>query len=240
MNRLLNTMKAEAMKAMALLAKCKIGLIANYDPNNYAVKVTLMPEGLTTGWIPLFSQWVGNGWGMFAGPKIGTSCAVFFQENDVNCGFAMLGGFNDVERPLQVPSGEFWLVHQTGSYIKVQNDGSITLSAQTVNIDSGQDTNVNIGQDCNVSIQGQCGFNIEGDAKIQAQMVQVIASESASVTSPSISLGASSQALQALITEAFQSIYNGHTHNYSGESGTTQQPNQQMGDESLTTTVQGG
>jgi hypothetical protein len=33
--------------------------------------------------------------------------------------------------PPAAPSGEFWLLHQTGSYLKLHNDGSIESSAGT-------------------------------------------------------------------------------------------------------------
>jgi hypothetical protein len=33
--------------------------------------------------------------------------------------------FNNSIQPLEVPSGEFWLVHKSGQYFKLLNDGTI-------------------------------------------------------------------------------------------------------------------
>lgn len=67
----------------------------------------------------------------------------------------------------------------------------------------------------------------------------VNASQSAAVTSPSISLGAAGQTLLAFVTSAFMNLFNGHTHN-DPQGGVTAVPNQQMNNTHMTTTVKGG
>ena len=129
MNRLLNIMKAQAAMQSQGSASSRFGLVSAYDPANYCAKVTLQPEGLETGWLPVLSQWVGNSWGMFAPPSIGDMVAVNFQENDIEAGFVSLRGYNDSDRPLNVASGEFWLVHQSGSFLKFHNDGTVELNS---------------------------------------------------------------------------------------------------------------
>ena len=111
------------------LASVKIGLVDAYDPSNYAVKVELQPEGVITGWLPLASPWIGNGWGLFAPPTIGDMIEVQFQEGDIDSGFACQRFYNDSDRPLSCPSGEFWLVHQSGSLLKFHNDGSVEVAS---------------------------------------------------------------------------------------------------------------
>lgn len=128
MQHLLNSMRALAQQATQNRAATRHGLVTSYDPNAYAVKVTLQPDNVVTGWIPLKSAWIGNGWGLFCPPSIGDAVEVDFQEDDGGVGSAGLRFFNDADRPLPCPSGEFWLVHKTGASIKSTNDGKLTLT----------------------------------------------------------------------------------------------------------------
>lgn len=131
MQKMMNQMRAEALRALANRAKTRLGLVTSYDPGAYCVKVTIEPEGTETGWLPLLSPWVGNEWGLFAPPTIGDMVELSFQEGDTEAGIAGARFFSDANRPLPVPSGEFWLVHQSGSMVKFLNDGSIELQAAT-------------------------------------------------------------------------------------------------------------
>ncbi len=126
---LLNSMRMQAQLQAGNRATVKLGLVDAYDPNNYAVKVNLQPENVITGWLPLASPWIGNGWGLHAPPSIGDMIEVQFQEGDIEAGFACQRFYNDSDRPLPCPSGEFWLVHQSGSLLKFHNDGSVELTS---------------------------------------------------------------------------------------------------------------
>ena len=129
MKGLLNAMKLQAqMGASALM---RVGTVSSYDPANYTVKVSLQPEGATTGWLPILTPWSGNGWGLFAPPTPGDLVEVQFHDGDFNAGVACLRFFNDGQRPLNVPSGEFWLVHKNGASLKFTNDGKVLLNAGT-------------------------------------------------------------------------------------------------------------
>jgi phage baseplate assembly protein gpV len=123
-----NAIRMHAVAAQNLHAKPKIGTISGYDPNRHAVKVLLQPEGNETGWIPLGALWVGNGWGMFAAPNLGTQVEVTFVDGNPEAGSANLRFFSNVEQALPVASGEFWLVHQSGAFFKLTSDGKATFS----------------------------------------------------------------------------------------------------------------
>lgn len=129
MREILNAMRLQAVQAMGERATTRLGTVTSYDPNNYAVRVRIEPEGAITGWMPLLTPWAGNGWGMFCAPSIGDSVEVQFQEADHNAPMCCLRLFNDQNRPLAVPSGEFWLQHKSGSFFKLHNDGSIEVNA---------------------------------------------------------------------------------------------------------------
>lgn len=132
-NSLLNIMRRQASTVVGNLAQTKLGTISSYDPSTYTVKVLLI-EGdndnkpLLTGWLPVFSPWIGNNWGLFCPPTPGDLCEVHFQEGDLQNGYVGLRSFNDVEKPLPVASKEFWLVHESGSSIKLTNDGKININ----------------------------------------------------------------------------------------------------------------
>ncbi len=129
MNPFINQLRAVALEVNQGVATTRIGVITGYDPDAYAVKVLLKPDDTPTSWIPLKSIWVGNGWGLFCPPSIGDAVELDFQEGDASVACVGWRFYNDVDRPLPCPSGEFWLVHQSGSMLKFHNDGSVDLSA---------------------------------------------------------------------------------------------------------------
>ena len=129
MNHLLNRMRQIAQEATAEKSGSRLGVISDYDPNSYTATVKLLPEGTLTGWLPIKSVWVGNGWGLFAPPSVGDWCDVEFHDFDEKDGKVGLRYFNDEDRPLNVPSGEFVLQHQSGSTLHFDNTGKVTLSA---------------------------------------------------------------------------------------------------------------
>lgn len=131
MNELQNAMTVAAQRAGDARESTRLAIVDAYDPDTYSVKVKLQPSGVLTGWIPVASCFVGNGWGLFAGPSIGDMVQVDCQEGDIDAGMMTGAIFNDIDRPLPVPSGDFWLVHKSGSMLKFHGDGSIDLVAAT-------------------------------------------------------------------------------------------------------------
>jgi hypothetical protein len=127
MQVILNLMRREAERVGGQWARKRVGIVDAYDPSHYAVKVRLQPENTLTGWIPITSPWVGNGWGFYAGPTPGDVVEIDFQEGGKEAGFTGLRFYSTVTKPLPVPSGEFWLVHASGAFIKLTNDGKLSL-----------------------------------------------------------------------------------------------------------------
>lgn len=159
MKELLNAMAAQSQRALGGKMFTRLGTVTSYDPNNYCIKAIIEPEGVETGWIPVTSAWVGNGWGLFCPPTSGDLVELQFQEGDMQAAIACSRFFTDQSRPLTVQSGELWLVHQSGSYFKLLNTGKISMHS-TAEIDIG---------------------NLENS-------------------------------IHALITDAFVSLFNSHTH----------------------------
>jgi phage baseplate assembly protein gpV len=129
-DKMLNINRREAERAMSRLAMVRIGIVSAYDPSNYAAKVLIQPEGTETGWMPVHSPWVGNGWGLFCPPTPGDVVEVHYQEGGKGAPFISLREYGDQSRPLGVPSGEFWVVHKSGSFLKFHNDGTVEMNSQ--------------------------------------------------------------------------------------------------------------
>ncbi|ADE12129.1 phage baseplate assembly protein V [Sideroxydans lithotrophicus] len=129
MQPLLNAMRLQAMMESGSKVSMLLAVVSSYDQTNYCAKVMLQPEGYESGWLPVASPWVGNGWGMFMPPTPGDLVQVNFQEDDINAGIVGLRQFTDASRPLSVPAGEFWLVHKSGSLLKFHNDGTTELTS---------------------------------------------------------------------------------------------------------------
>ena len=128
MQGMLNAMRQQAAQVAGERASTRLGNISSYDPANHAVRVQLQPEGNVTGWIPLLTPWSGNGWGMFCAPTVGDMVEVQFQEADHDAAMCCLRLYNDQNRPLTVPSGEFWVVHKSGAFFKLLTSGAATFS----------------------------------------------------------------------------------------------------------------
>jgi len=105
----------------------RTGTITGYDPVNGVVKVAIQPEGRETNWIKLDCPGVGNGWGVQVGPQIGDEVTVSFDSSDPNLGKVTARHTNSLNLPMPVPSGEIWMVHQSGSLLKFNADGTVTL-----------------------------------------------------------------------------------------------------------------
>lgn len=126
--------KAHIDSMLSQLAQPRYGLVQSFDPATYTARVLIQPENELSGWLPVLTQWLGNGWGLFAPPSPGDQVKLVPQES-FGQNYAIVGAaFSTVDRPLPAPSGEFWLVHAKGQFIKLLNDGTI-FSAGTWNHD---------------------------------------------------------------------------------------------------------
>lgn len=121
----LNAIRAQAGMVAGATGQLRCGIVQSVDPASYCAKVTLQPENVVTGWLPIASSWVGAGWGLVAPPTPGQQVVVLAQEGRAEHGIILGGLFSLAAQPPQAPSGELWLVHQAGACLKLHNDGSI-------------------------------------------------------------------------------------------------------------------
>src|SRR5664280_1918262 len=94
-----NAMRLQALRASSWRTETRVGIVQNYNQNNYSVKVSLLPDGILTGNIPLAALWVGNGWGMYCAPSIGDQVSVSFFEGSSEAAYAELRFYNNLNRP---------------------------------------------------------------------------------------------------------------------------------------------
>ena len=170
----------------------------------------IQPEDVETGWLPIATPWSGNGWGMFCPPSPGDEVDVHFQEGGKNAAYISLRFWGDNALPLAVPSGEWWLVHASGAFLKITNDGK-------------------------VSINGQVEVDVTGPT------VNITATAMVNVTAPAINLGSSGEGLKKLVTDAFETLFNNHTHsNVQNGTGNSGPPTVGMDSTQLTNVVSAG
>lgn len=118
-------MQADSLVQMQ--AQPRFGIVSSVDTTTGTARLTLQPEGVLTGWLPILSPWVGVGWGLVCPPTPGDQVLVLAQEGAAEHGIIVGRIFSNSERPPVASSGEFWLVHQTGSYLKLLNDGTVQI-----------------------------------------------------------------------------------------------------------------
>jgi hypothetical protein len=196
MNGLQNIFRREGARAAAQQSFARMATVTSYDPEHYAAKVKIQPENYETGFLPIATPWVGNGWGLFAPPSPGDVVDVHFQEGGKLAAYLSLRFFGNSLIPVSVPSGEFRLIHQSGSTLAFRNDGSVELTAAA-------DLNINVTGNVN-------GFatqwNLIGDLIVSGDIYD---------------RGGVSGSIHTVRT-----VYNGHTHSdpQGGVTGAPNQP----------------
>lgn len=108
-------------------------LVTSYDPDKYLGKVTFQPEGQESGWLPIETGHIGNGFGIAIGltpgdgKTTGDQVIVRMQEGDVESGKIVQRVHSDKEKPPRVESGEMVQWHEKGAKIFFKKDGSILI-----------------------------------------------------------------------------------------------------------------
>jgi phage baseplate assembly protein gpV len=127
MDRFLNAVKMHADSLVQGQGQPRFGTVTSVNPATATARVAFQPEGVLSGWLPLLSSWVGAGWGMVCPPAPGDQVLVLAQEGNAEHGVIVGLAFSSSQQPPSAPSGEFWLVHGSGAFIKLQNDGTVQI-----------------------------------------------------------------------------------------------------------------
>ncbi len=131
MDAFLNVIKAQAQALDQSSGQPRLGIVSSVDPTSYTARVLLQPEGVLSGWLPILSSWVGAGWGLACPPAPGDQVLVLPQEGVAEHGVIVGRLWSATRAAPGAPSGELWLVHGSGSFLKLMNDGTVTGSARS-------------------------------------------------------------------------------------------------------------
>jgi phage baseplate assembly protein gpV len=128
--------RTELAGIMGQTGHARRGLVTSYQATPPMAKVTLQPEDIELGWLPVLSQWVGNGWGIVAPLQVDDQVALIAEEGDGQ-NFAIIGRyFSDVDAPpaTAVAAGEFLIQHASGARLHFMADGSVSIMTAVLNI----------------------------------------------------------------------------------------------------------
>jgi len=129
MDALINAVKGLAGQNAGKLGQARLATVTSVDTSTYTARVTVQPEASLSGWLPILTPWAGGGWGLGCLPAPGDQVVVLAQEGDTEQGIILGRLWSAKTAPIQPPIGECWLVHASGSYIKLHNDGSLESAA---------------------------------------------------------------------------------------------------------------
>lgn len=127
MDAFFNALKSQAGAMDQATGQARFGLVTSVDPRNMTARVTLQPENVLTGWLPVLSAFVGAGWGLVCPPSPGDQVLVLPQEGDAEHGVIVGRAYSDAARAPEAEAGEFVLIHKSGSFLKLMNDGTVQV-----------------------------------------------------------------------------------------------------------------
>jgi phage baseplate assembly protein V len=132
MEGFLNMMRREASRERSETANIRIGVVDGFNPATHAVRVRLQPEDQLTGWLPMAAAQAGGGWGVFAPPSIGDQVVLAIHDGDLDAPICVGVLPDDGRRPPGAASGEIWLMHASGSKVRLMADGTAEIAATTI------------------------------------------------------------------------------------------------------------
>lgn len=127
-DRLTNAIKSQAASLDRSSGQAKFAIVSSVNYQTGYARVIVQPDGILTGWLPVLSSWVGSGWGLVSPPQPGDQVLVIPQEGDMEQGVIVGRAYSSKAMPPPAPGGELWMVHKSGSFLKLCNDGTVRVS----------------------------------------------------------------------------------------------------------------
>jgi phage baseplate assembly protein gpV len=168
------------------------GLVTSYDPKTYLAKVTFQPEGQESGWLPIETGHIGNGFGIAIGltpgkgggqqgggggsggssggqqQDDGDQVIVRYQEGDIESGKIVQRVHSDKDKPPKVEAGEMVFWHKNGAMIFFSKDGSLLLKGGKEQASQSQSGDPNSNTDNSVAsykLDGKGNITVMGQKK---------------------------------------------------------------------------
>jgi hypothetical protein len=139
-DKLLNALLPRVVQA-SQAGQPRIGLVQSYDPEQHAVRVTIQPEDVMSGWIPVGVMAAGGGT-FRAAPSLNSQVVILPQEGDIENGIVVCSlhsvadpvpkvGDTDPNTgtaavPLQPGEGE-WVGNGGGSALRMTQSGVVVI-----------------------------------------------------------------------------------------------------------------
>lgn len=123
---LLNAVRRDAAAMDAQRGQPRFATVTSVNPHNVTVQASIQPDGVLSGWMPMATAAIGNGWGILCLPNVGDQVICVPHDGDADNLVVIGAVYSDPQQPPSgAKSGEFWLVHQQGAFIKLLADGTI-------------------------------------------------------------------------------------------------------------------
>ena len=129
MTELLDAVKRHVESMIHSLGAPRLGTVSSYDPAAHSVKVTIEPEGILTGWLPVSTMAAADGMTMMAAPPVGSQVLVLPIEGDIEHGVVVGSLHFDGARPpkaLDNPNGSSETALKPGE-ILLRHPAGVTL-----------------------------------------------------------------------------------------------------------------
>jgi phage baseplate assembly protein gpV len=173
MEPLLNIIRRECARVLGLRATEQAGTVSSYDPASHSVKVLYQPENTESGWLPVGSIAVGNGFGAHFAPNIGDQVVAHFLNGEREAGIVGPRLYSTADQPLSVPAGEFWIMQSPTCGIKLQGGDAISIIGATLNATLSGAGTITVGGDLTAMIDGDLTASISGSGTITAGTLTV-------------------------------------------------------------------
>jgi phage baseplate assembly protein gpV len=182
------------------------GIVTSYDPKHYLAKVTFQPEGQESGWLPIETGHIGQGYGIVIGlqpgqggvsaagvggqagsqsSNQGDQVIVRFQEGDFESGKIVQRVHSDQDTPPQAQSGEIiiWTkFQQSGGGTPDSGQGGQGGTGQQIALKKDGSITVTDGNGATIKLDGQGNIKITGKlVQIDAQTFTAVASGDAGI-----------------------------------------------------------
>ncbi len=127
-----NAIKRICESLVATVPQPRRGVVQSVNPATMQARVLIQPEGLLSGWLPIAGSVTGNGYGILFAPLPGSQVLVIPTDMFVEGAVVVASHWSVLQPPPSgYAAGEYWLVSQTGSFIKIKNDGTIEIEDQS-------------------------------------------------------------------------------------------------------------
>lgn len=222
MSALVDAMRYHAAALDATRPQPCFGVITSVDALRHLAKVSIEPDGVLSGWIPVLGLGAGSGWGVVCPPAIGAQVVVVPLDGDHENLAVLPGAWSTASPPPAPPlsaggaaapvqPGELALVSDAGTYLRLNHDGSMTVVST-----------------------GSLTINAAANAVVNARDVTLQASGSIALSAPTITGANGGSAFELCTSEVWSYLLN-HTHD-DPQGGVTSAPIQSAPGSPLTTT----